>query len=274
MRNASTSSRIEGDDLPDHGAPDARAVLEQVVHDQRAEDQAAGQADQRVDARDHFRDEALRDCGGRLLRGRLGILERLLVDVEIVDRLLDRRVDRASDVVRLLDHAPHGCDDDDGHECEQAEDDQAGAERGLQAAALEVPDERLEDHGQHRREEQGEHDLAHRAECDDDDHGRRDDSHEAPGPDPKSGYPVHASTSGLGVAGHGTRVAGPRPAGIVQPGDCTDARASSDPDDAMRSRTAYGDWTPTVFRRYGKGDPARRTTNGYRNREARSASLR
>ena len=35
----------------DDGAPEAGAVLEQVVHDQRAEDDAADQADQRADAR-------------------------------------------------------------------------------------------------------------------------------------------------------------------------------------------------------------------------------
>ena len=63
----STSSRSAGVELGDDGAPEAGAVLEQVVHDQGAEDQAAGQANQCADAGDHLGEEAAADRRGRLL---------------------------------------------------------------------------------------------------------------------------------------------------------------------------------------------------------------
>ena len=184
-------------DLLDDGAPQARPVLEQVVHDHRAEDQGTREADQRVDAGNDLRDEALCDRRGRLLGRRPGILERLLVDGELVDRVVDRRVDRVADPVRLLDHAPYGGDHDEGHQGEQAEDDQAGAEGRLEPASFELPDQRLEDHGENGREEQRKHDLAHGPERDDHDDSRRHDADEAPGPDSESGHRVHVFTPGV-----------------------------------------------------------------------------
>ena len=116
-----------------------------------------------LDAGDDLRDEAFGDRRGGLLGRRPGILQSLLVELELVDRLLDRRIDRVTDAVGLLDHAAHGRDHDDGHQREETEHDEAGCESGLEPAALEIPDQGLEDHGQNRREKQREHDLAHRA---------------------------------------------------------------------------------------------------------------
>ena len=156
----STSSRIEGPICRDDGAPETGAVLEQVVHDQRAEDEAPGQADQCLHAGDHLRDEALADRRGRLLGRRPGFVQRGLIDIELVARVLQRRVDRGTDLISLRDDAPRGRDHDDGHQGEQPENDHAGRERGLEPAAFELPDQGLEDHGQNGREEQREHDLA------------------------------------------------------------------------------------------------------------------
>ena len=44
-------ARSAGSTCVDDGLPEPGAVLEQVVHDQRAEDDAAGQGDERADAR-------------------------------------------------------------------------------------------------------------------------------------------------------------------------------------------------------------------------------
>ena len=81
------------------------------------------------------------------------------------------------------------------------------------------------------------------AERDDDDHRRRDDAHEAPGPDPESAAPRSSLYPSplLPVTARGWLVCNSRTSSI--PGDCIRARGSSDPDDAMRSGTAYGDRT-------------------------------
>ena len=123
------------------------------------------------------------------------VLQGFLVDVELVDRLLDRRVDRPADLVRLLDHAPHGRHHDQRHEGEKAEDDQPRAEGGFEPAGFEVHDHGLEDHRQDRREEQREHDLAHRTEAREHDDRRDDDPDEAPGPDAELRGGAHRSTA-------------------------------------------------------------------------------
>ena len=114
---------------------------------------------------------------------------------ELVDRLLDRCVDGVADLVRLLDHAPDGRDDDQRHQREQPEDDEAGAERGFQPAAFEALDRGLEDHRQNRGEQQREHDLAHRREGGEHDDRRDDDADEAPGPDAELGGGAHPTTT-------------------------------------------------------------------------------
>ena len=45
------------------------------------------------------------------------------------DRLVERRVDRGTDLIRLVDHAPERRDQDDGHQGDQPEHD-AGRRRG------------------------------------------------------------------------------------------------------------------------------------------------
>ncbi len=188
----STSSRIDGVDLRDDRATETGAVLQQVVHDQRAEDQAAGQADQCLDAGDHLRDEALGDRRGRLLDRRPGFVQRGLIDIEVDARVLQRRVDRGTDLIPLRDDAPRGCHQDDGHQGDQPKDDQAGGEGGLEPAALELPDKGLEDHGEDGREEEREHNLAHRAQGDDDDGRRHHETYEAPSPDSEFGNRAQA----------------------------------------------------------------------------------
>ena len=134
----STSSRIDGAICATTERRRLGAVLEQVVHDQRAEDQAARQADQRVDAGHDLRDEALRDRRGRLLGRRPGVLERCLDRRSSSSTALSIAASTESPIssVCWID-ASHGRDHDDGHQGEQAEDDQAGAESGLEPAALE-----------------------------------------------------------------------------------------------------------------------------------------
>ena len=73
------------------------AVLEQVVHDQRAEDDAADQADDAADTLDHLGEEAVGDHRGGLLGGRPGVLQRGLVDpgdVELFGGVVQRVVGR------------------------------------------------------------------------------------------------------------------------------------------------------------------------------------
>ena len=55
---SSTLVAERGVDLCDDGAPQAGAVLEQVVHDERAEDHAAGDRDERADAGDQPGEDA------------------------------------------------------------------------------------------------------------------------------------------------------------------------------------------------------------------------
>ena len=46
----------------------------------------------------------------------------------LLGRLVQRRVDRGADLIGLLGHPADGGDHDDGHQGEQAEDDQAGGQ--------------------------------------------------------------------------------------------------------------------------------------------------
>ena len=78
---------------------------------------------------------------------------------------------------------------------EKPEDDEAGAEGGLEPSGFEVHDHGLEDHRQNRGEKQREQDLAHRREAgEQDDHGDHDPD-EAPGPDAESGGRAHRFTA-------------------------------------------------------------------------------
>ena len=113
-----------------------------------------------------------------------------LIDAEAVDGVADGRVDRGADLVGLVGHAPDGGDDDAGHQGEQAEDDQAGGQGGLDPVPFEDSDRGFEDHGQHGRERQREHDLAHRGQRGDHDDRRRHEPHEAPRPDSELGNPA------------------------------------------------------------------------------------
>ena len=169
-------------------------------------------------------EEALGDRWARLLGCRLGLLQRGRIDTKRLDRIVLRRVDRGADLVQLIDHALSGCHHHGGHQGEQAEDDQAGGEGGLEPAALKGSDHRLEDHGQHGRERQREHDLADRAKRGDHDDRRHHKSHETPRPDPQPGNPTHerrgitrprvslgcriAVSTSVGLAGRGRWSAG------------------------------------------------------------------
>ena len=105
------------------------------------------------------------------------------------------------------------------HQREEAENDQARAECGLEPAALEVTDQGLEDHRQNCREQQRKHDLADRSERDDHDDRRRDDSDEAPGPDSESRHAGHRSTPpGSALLVHATSLAAPPMPDIIQTG--------------------------------------------------------
>jgi hypothetical protein len=213
-------------DLRDDGAPQPGAVLQQVVHDERPEYQAARQTDQRVDTGNHSVDESFGDRRPSLLSRRPGVVQRLPVDVELGARVRQRRVDRGADLVRLLEDAPHGRNHDDGHQRGQAENDDAGREGRLQPATLELPHQGLEDHGQNRREEQREHDLADSAKRDDHDDRGSHGPDEAPGPDPDPGNRAHVlhryrlrlrwSCCGARCSFHGTRVANTRLLVVIQ----------------------------------------------------------
>ena len=74
--------------------------------------------------------------------------------------------------IGLFGDAPHRRDRDAGHQGEQAEDDHAGREAGLELVALERADQRLEDDGQHGRERHRQHDLADRRQREDHDDRR------------------------------------------------------------------------------------------------------
>jgi len=107
-----------GVDLCDDRAPEAGAVLQQVVHDERAQDQAAGQADQGADAGNHLGEDAAGDRRGRLLGRRPRLVQRGLVDtnrVGLLGRLVQCRVDRGTDLVGLVGHAPDGRDHHESH---------------------------------------------------------------------------------------------------------------------------------------------------------------
>jgi hypothetical protein len=154
-----------GVDLGDDRAPQAGAVLEQVVHDERAQDQAAGQADQGAEAGNHLGQDAAGDHRLGVLGCRPGLVQGGLVDTQsagLVGRVVKRRVDCGAELISLLGHAPDGGDHDDGHHGEQTEDDQAGGQGGLEPVAYQGADQGFEDHGEHGCEGQREHDLAHR----------------------------------------------------------------------------------------------------------------
>ena len=121
-------------------------------------------------------------AGARLLGRRTGVVHRGRIEAELVGGDLTRRVDRGADLVPLVDHSPDGGDHHHGHQADQAEDDQAGGQGGLELAALELPDQRLEDHGQNGCEEQRKHDLAHGGQRGDHDDRRHHAPDEAPGP--------------------------------------------------------------------------------------------
>ena len=142
------------------------------------------------------------DRRGRRLGGTPAHRPATPVDAELLDRVVHRRVDRRADLVGLVEHAADGRDHDDGHQDEQSEHEQAGGEARLEPTAFEAPGNRLEDHGQDGREQQREHDLAHRGE-------RRDDDRPSPRRTPRSSRPRCRSSERrsqphvpLVVAGH------------------------------------------------------------------------
>ena len=151
----------------------------------------AGHAEQRVDAGDQLGDEAAGDLRGRLLDRRPDIFQVGLIETELVDRVGDRRVDRVTDLGCLVDHALRGRDHDDGTDGEQAEDDHAGGQAGLEAVPPSFPTR-----GGRPRPERprisGEHDLAHRGQREDHDDERHHDPRSSrprsrawgPGPEP------------------------------------------------------------------------------------------
>ena len=140
-----------------------------------------------------------------------------------------------------------------GHEGEKAEDDEPGAEGGLEPASFQVPHQRLENHGQNGREEQREQDLAHRPEGGEHDDRRDHDPDEAPGPDAELGGGAHRSAAfWLFLPIQGRRVADPRvpehhpdrvrfPAVALTRGAVRRARRRSyDQGDAIERSGAYG----------------------------------
>ena len=86
------------------------------------------------------------------------------------------------------------------HQREQAEDDQAGGQAGLEPVTLERADEGLEDHGQNGGERQREHDLAHRRQGGHHDDRRHDEPDEAPRPDPQPRDPADEPGDRLGAS--------------------------------------------------------------------------
>ena len=106
----------------------------------------------------------------------------LLVETELLDRILLRRVDRCTDLVGLVEHATDGGGHDDGHQQEQPEHEHAGRVARLEPMSLEAPGHRLEDHGENGREQEGERDLADRGQRRDHDDRGDHDAHETPGP--------------------------------------------------------------------------------------------
>ena len=109
---------------------------------------------------------------------------------ELCQRRWRSPLDRGTDLIGLVGHAADGGDHDAGHQGEQTEDDQAGGEGGLDPVAFEGADRGFEDHGQHGREHQREHDLAHRGQRGDHDDRRRHEPDEAPRPDAELGNPA------------------------------------------------------------------------------------
>jgi hypothetical protein len=129
------------------------------------------------------------------------------IDAEVVGRVGDRGVDGRTDVIRLVGDPPHGCDQHDGHQDEQSEDDHTCGQGRLEPMTLESSDDRLEDDGEHGREEQGKKDLAYRRQSGDHDDRRNHDPDEAPRQDPDLGcggqrHPFIHQTGSISLGRH------------------------------------------------------------------------
>ena len=140
------------------------------------------------------------------------------IDVEVVARVVQRRIDRVADLVPLLDDSPRRLRPRTMViKAIRPRTTRPAARVGLSPRRSSFPTNGLEDHGQNGREDQRKHDLAHRGQCGDDDERRRDKSDEGPGPDPdlgKRGSVLHhdrlmAFTRGGANADRGSRSAAP-----------------------------------------------------------------
>ena len=177
-----TSSRIDGLDLRQDRASEAGAVLQQVIHDQSAEDQGTGEGHERPEAGYDRGQHPFTDRGSCVLGGGPGIVQRLPVETEFLDRVVLRCLDRRSDLVGLVEHATDRGGHDDGHHDEQPEHEHAGRETRLEPMSFEAPGCGFEDHGEHGREQEGERDLADCGKRGHHDDRGHDDAYEAPGP--------------------------------------------------------------------------------------------
>ena len=195
-----TSSRYDGVDLTDHRTPQRRAVLQQVVHDQGAEDHAAGDGDQPVDALDHPGQRTALDGRGGIVDRRPCVLQCGLVHLDLLGLLgegLDGGGGGVADLVHLLGDPLHRRHDHDSHHEEEPQHDEAGARRGADL----LPERHghgSEDDGEDGGEGQREDDLAHRAERGHDDAEGDHGPDEAPGQDPQSREPPEEPRVALG----------------------------------------------------------------------------
>ena len=79
--------------------------------------------------------------------------------VGLFGKLLERQVGHVADLVGLIDDPSDRPHDHAGHQDQQSEHDQAGAESGLDLVTFEASDHRLEDHREHGGEGQRQDDL-------------------------------------------------------------------------------------------------------------------
>ena len=206
----STSSRYGGLDLGDERAAEPGAVLEQVVHDQRAEDHAAGDGDERADAgRPGRSGTPVVIIGHGVLDRRPGVLEGRLVDAErvgLVGGLVDRRGRPRSPISSAWSTTPRTvARRRRPARASRPSTTRPAARLGFSLWRCEGADERLEHHGEDGRERHREHDLAHRRQRGDHDDRGQHEPDEAPRPHPQPRDPAEQARRHLPSPGRGRR---------------------------------------------------------------------